>query len=399
MKDSFLFEDHSKYDFIFSNAPFGKTSDSSIYEDAYYGYTSSLEGMFLKHSMNKLAIGGKAVLIVPDGFLLNKTKELIKLRRELLTEFNLHTILSLPQGTFAPYTGVKLSALFFDNLNPEQDIWYYELKTEKPLNKKNQITENDFSDFVELFTKRSKTLNSCLTNKQELLQKEGLSLSIELPLKNDGKDEYVIQDELFVIEKTKHEYDSLLSNYNSLISKNVKTEFITKVTIAELFTTKAGKQLDQSQMNEKGEFPVYGGNGLIGYSNQCNRYEEENIIIGRVGAHCGNVHFVKCQIWLTGNSFSLQLLNKGIVYLPYLVHVLKSLNLNKFGRGSAQASISYSKIKDIEINLPSYKQQIELSEWFEKIEEQKNNLLKSIKLQSDKFSELANYSIVSNCIK
>jgi restriction endonuclease S subunit len=69
------------------------------------------------------------------------------------------------------------------------------------------------------------------------------------------------------------------------------------------------------------------------------------------------------------------------------------------GRGSAQSSISYSKIKDIAISLPTYKQQVELSEWFENMQEHKNNLLKSLQLQGKMFSQLTDYSIVSNCIK
>ncbi len=66
--------------------------------------------MFLKHTINT-ALDGKAVLIVPDGLLSNSTHEFKDLRYQLLTQFNLHSILSLPIGILAPYANVKVRNL------------------------------------------------------------------------------------------------------------------------------------------------------------------------------------------------------------------------------------------------------------------------------------------------
>jgi type I restriction enzyme M protein len=74
------------------------------------------------------------------------------------------------------------------------------------------------------------------------------------------------------------------------------------------------------------------------------------------------------------------------------------LNLNKLARGSAQPSISYAKIKDVEIRLPTYEQQVELSKWFDDIQMQNDKLVEKIESQKDKLNELTNYSIVNNCI-
>ena len=85
--------------------------------------------------------------------------------------------------------------------------------------------------------------------------------------------------------------------------------------------------------------------------------------------------------------------------MPYLAHVLQKLVLKKWAIGSAQPSISYSQIKDIQIALPAFEQQLELNEWFDKIELQNETLVKLLKKQSEKFDELTNLSIASNCVQ
>jgi type I restriction enzyme M protein len=395
--DGLLNDDPKSYDIVLSGIPFGKISNAEKYDYGYYGYTSSLEVMFIKHAMRKLAINGKAALIVPDGFLMNQTKEFEKLRYELLSSFNLHTILSLPQGALGPYAGAKVSVLFFENNMSESHIWYYELKSDKAFRKSNQVSELDFVDFVDSFSIRAESENSCLIDKRDILNKTNLSLALELPKKLNEANNFQVINEISLLDKEKKEFDILLSKYTDLILESKKVNFVEKVTLGDIFKTKAGQPLTKADIKEGGEYPVYGGNGKKGDYNKFN-LDGESIIIGRVGAYCGNVYLINGPIWLTNNSFSVLLDTKIKVHLPYLSHVLRSLDLNKQARGSTQTSISYSSIKDIEITLPAYEQQVELSKWFEKVQSKNNSLLKSIKLQADKFSELCNYTIVSNCI-
>ena len=251
---------------------------------------------------------------------------------------------------------------------------------------------------MELFSKRTQSENSCLVNKYDILNTKELNLALELPKKIIGTNDFQMNDEIAFLQEQKKKFDLLLSNFTDLLKENKKVEFSETMTLGEIFTIKTGKTLNKTEIKMKGRYPVYGGNGIIGYYDQCNR-NNENIIIGRVGAHCGNIHFIKGSIWLTINSFSVNINSSLKVHLPYLAHVLRSLNLNKLARGSAQPSISYSKIKDEKINLPFYNQQIELSEWFDNIEEQKQSLSELLKLQEEQFNKLTCHSIVSNCIK
>ncbi len=396
--DSLLDDDNLQYDIILSAVPFGKISNIDKYEYYYKDCHSNLETMFLKLSMKKLAKGGKSALIVPNSLLFNSSKKFLHIREELLTEFNLHSILSLPSGILSPYTGIKLSVLFFDNSKIEDDIWFYELNTDKPLNKLNQINKQDFEEFIELFPKRTQSQNSYLVNKQDILNTQELNLALELPKKSNDTNNFQMIDELSSIKNKNDEFNKLVSKYSNLVEQNKKVDFQNTFILNDIVTLKSGKALKSDNIKTEGKYPVYGGNGIRGYYDEYN-HEGENIIIGRVGAYCGNVHFTKEPIYLTNNSFILKVNLSQKVYSPYLVHILRSMNLNELARGSAIPAISYAKIKNEKINLPSYKQQVELSEWFEEIENQKQNLSKSLKLQEEQFNKLTNHSIISNCIK
>jgi type I restriction enzyme M protein len=69
--------------------------------------------------------GGRAALVLPDGTLFGEGVK-TRIKEQLLNECNLHTIVRLPNGVFAPYTGIKTNLLFFTKGQPTQEIWYYE---------------------------------------------------------------------------------------------------------------------------------------------------------------------------------------------------------------------------------------------------------------------------------
>ncbi|MEZ8123950.1 MULTISPECIES: N-6 DNA methylase [Vibrio] len=395
--DSLVDTENEKFDIIFATPPFGKVSNNERYSEEYYGDTSSLELMFLKLSMKKLKKNGKSAIIVPDGVLFSSTNELARLRRELLTNFNLHSILSLPSGTLSPYSGVKVSVLFFDNTPAGKDIWFYELATEKSFSKKNQISDSDLIEFVNLFSLRSEGKSSCLVEQQNILNRKGCNLSIEIPRKSTQKKNFDVFDEIERLKEENEKYYISITNFSNTLKRAERVSFDRKVTIGEMFKTRVGQSLKRSEIEAQGNVPVYGANGIIGYYNESNR-DGENILIGRVGAHCGNIYYTTDQIWLTDNSFSVQLHSPNEVHMPYLAHVLRSLELNSFARGSAQPSISFSKIQDIEFNLPSFEQQIELARWFDEMRSQEVRLLESLQFQSDLFSKLVGLSIGDNCI-
>ena len=84
--------------------------------------TADLFLVLIKHILKP---GGRAALVLPDGTLFGERVK-TRLKEQLLTECKLHTIVRLPNGVFAPYTGIKTNLLFFTKGQPTTDVWYYE---------------------------------------------------------------------------------------------------------------------------------------------------------------------------------------------------------------------------------------------------------------------------------
>lgn len=395
--DSLLEVDHSTYDLILTAPPFGKISNISNYQCEFDSYAPSLELMFLKLSMRKLNSGGRAAIIVPEGILFGGSNQHLKIKRDLLTNFNLHTVLSLPSSTLSPYTNIKISVLFFDNCENTDNIWFYELASEKPFSKVRPISDLDLADFVNSFDSRPEGANSYLVSKQEILETEDLNLSFKPPHQIGDGSKFNISDNAALLRAENEDFGVLLSNFTGLLAKDKKAKFVEKVTIGDIFKTRTGQKLNISEFKEMGQIPVYGANGIIGYCNDSNR-NGENILIGRVGAHCGNVYYTNGPIWVTDNSFSIELTSPRKVHLPYLASVLISLDLNKFARGSAQPSISFSKIKDTKVSLPTYEDQVALAKWFEDIRNLESELHASLRLQGRILSQLSDFSVLGNCV-
>ena len=117
-----------KFSLILANPPYGGKLPQQV-QTNFTVRSGATEILFVQHIMANLAKGGRAAVIVPEGVLFRGGPD-VQVRRRLLQEFNLHTILSLPAGCFLPYTGVKANVLFFNREadgRGTQSIWYYEL--------------------------------------------------------------------------------------------------------------------------------------------------------------------------------------------------------------------------------------------------------------------------------
>ncbi|MFG7350915.1 restriction endonuclease subunit S [Shewanella oncorhynchi] len=125
--------------------------------------------------------------------------------------------------------------------------------------------------------------------------------------------------------------------------------------IEEVFTITSGKNLTKKDMQDEGKFPVYGGNGIAGRHNDFN-LGGSNIIIGRVGALCGNVRLVNGDIWVTDNAFFIKEYKEDILK-EYLAKILAVLNLGETANKAAQPVISYKGIKDLAIPYPPLDEQ------------------------------------------
>ena len=111
---------------VLTNPPFGGIEEPGIEQgfpaDVRTKETADLFLVLIKHI---LKANGRAALVLPDGTLFGEGVK-TRIKEQLLAEVNLHTIVRLPNGVFAPYTGIKTNLLFFTKGRPTEAIWYYE---------------------------------------------------------------------------------------------------------------------------------------------------------------------------------------------------------------------------------------------------------------------------------
>ncbi len=115
-----------RVDCIVANPPFGGMEEDGIETNFPAAFrTRETADLFLVLIMHLLKDGGRAAVVLPDGFLFGEGIK-SRIKEKLLTDCNLHTVVRLPNGVFNPYTGIKTNLLFFTKGTPTKDIWFYE---------------------------------------------------------------------------------------------------------------------------------------------------------------------------------------------------------------------------------------------------------------------------------
>jgi len=169
-----------RVDVILTNPPFGGEEEKGVQgnfpEDRQTAETALL---FLQLIMRKLrrrataaGLQGRAGVVVPNGTLFGDGV-CARIKEELIKDFNLHTILRLPNGVFAPYTGIPTNILFFDRSGPTKDVWYYEHPLpdgRKNYTKTQPIQFEEFRPCCEWWTNREENDQAWKVPAKELLE-------------------------------------------------------------------------------------------------------------------------------------------------------------------------------------------------------------------------------------
>ena len=116
---------------------------------------------------------------------------------------------------------------------------------------------------------------------------------------------------------------------------------------------------------EKGTYPVYGGNGIMDYTNDYNA--ENNIIVGRVGAYCGNVFLNKHKCWVSDNAISVQA--NDLVDTKYLFYLMSSLDLHHQHIGGAQPLMTQDIIGGFDVRIPLKRMQKRIADFLSSLDD------------------------------
>jgi len=171
--------DSDRIDIIMTNPPFGGEEERGILsnfpEDMQTAETSLL---FLQLIMRKLKRhlgekrGGRCGLVVPNGLLFGDGVA-ARVKERLLRNFNLHTIVRLPKGVFAPYTSIDTNVMFFEQGEPTNEIWYYQLSPpegRKQYTKTNPVKFEDFEPVLAWWEHRNQNENAWSVPLSEIIK-------------------------------------------------------------------------------------------------------------------------------------------------------------------------------------------------------------------------------------
>ncbi|PNQ80776.1 restriction endonuclease subunit S [Paenibacillus sp. F4] len=146
---------------------------------------------------------------------------------------------------------------------------------------------------------------------------------------------------------------------------------------------KSGTSIDSVNINESGEYRVYGGGELRGYTEDYT-HDGEYVIVGRQGANCGQATYVSGKFWATEHAV---VVSTKKVEVNWLYYILKSMNLNQYSISAAQPGIAVSTILKLIIPHPPMEEQKELLSYLIKYDEEISHLINNTALQIQKLKE------------
>jgi len=188
-------QEKDRFDVVLTNPPFGGKERKEVQQN-FPIKTGETAFLFLQHFIKILTAGGKAGIVIKNTFLSNTDNASVSLRKHLLENCNLHTVLDLPGGTFLG-AGVKTIVLFFEKGVPTRKIWYYQLNLDRNLGKTNPLNEGDLAEFVTLQKTKADSDNSWTVNVADI-NTDTFNLSVKNP---NAKEEAPLRDPKEILDE------------------------------------------------------------------------------------------------------------------------------------------------------------------------------------------------------
>ncbi len=363
-----------KFDIVITNMPFSQKTDNG---NLYYNGLAKKNGdaICVLHCLQALKQGGRMALVVPEGFLFRK--DIAKVREFLLSKCKLQSVISLPQGTFLPYTGVKTDILYFTNAheqNNQKSYWYFDIKNigytldnhRKKIKGKNDLNKLAESDF-----KRAE--------KNDDIKENMLEIGFEVvDLENVKKNDWNLVGSLYreVISGKKYDIVKLkdiifdIKDGGTPPRKNDDSDkyfggdinwCVVKDIKPEIFDT-------NEKLTE------------LGLKNCSAKIWETDSIIISLGATIGNVGIAK-KPTATKQGLSGIVVDKTKVLPKYLYYILVASkeDIRNMATGATILEVRPTRlINTLKIPLPSLKEQQKIIDEIEKQEKEKEQLKQRI---------------------
>lgn len=214
------FSDKNQVDVIVTNPPYGGIEEDGVSTNfAKEFQTKETADLFMALLMEKLSDNGRAGIVLPDSILFGDgVKNNIKAK--LLKEFNLHTIVRLPEGVFAPYTSITTNLLFFNrDSNGTKEIWYYDLELpegQARFTKTNPIKRQHFNQIKQWWNNRVENEHAWLVKVEDL---KNYNMDIKNPNKIDETESYTIEEIITKMKELTKDNSDILSKLEGILNE------------------------------------------------------------------------------------------------------------------------------------------------------------------------------------
>ena len=128
LRDVLDYTEDDQFEVVLMNPPYGGSEKADVKNHFPADLASSeTADLFMSVIMYRLKKSGRAAVILPDGFLFGTDNAKVNIKKKLLSDFNLHTVIRMPDSVFSPYTSITTNILFFDRTGPTKETWLYRL--------------------------------------------------------------------------------------------------------------------------------------------------------------------------------------------------------------------------------------------------------------------------------
>jgi len=224
LKDVLDYTEDDAFDVVLMNPPYGGSEKAEVKNHFPADLASSeTADLFMSVIMYRLKQGGRAAVILPDGFLFGTDNAKLNIKKKLLSEFNLHTVVRMPGSVFSPYTSITTNILFFDRTGPTKETWFYRLDMPegyKHFSKTKPMKLEHFDPVAEWWNDR-KPLNVEGFDKARCYTAEELSVDLGYNLDQCGfpHEEEEILDPLDLIHRYQEERASLNAEIDRVLAE------------------------------------------------------------------------------------------------------------------------------------------------------------------------------------
>ncbi|MDK0537451.1 N-6 DNA methylase [Clostridium perfringens] len=297
------YDEDDEVDIVITNPPFGGKEEKGIPANFPKIFkTNETADLFLVYIMKILSEKGRAAIVLPDGSLFGKSTIKTRIKKKLLEEFNLHTIVRLPKDVFSPYTDIATNILFFEKGKKTEKVWYYEHQMPenmKHYSKTKPIKYEEFEAEKAWWNSRVESENAWQVSIEEII-----SNNYDLDFSNPRKKNKGLNSPEEIIELVKEHQKVIDSTASDLLNRLEKLNInkdIEKIKLNELMK-KSTEQIELEPNNTYQQVTVkLWGKGVIERnkvkgatiaSKKRNVVRENQLIFSKIDARNGAIGIV-----------------------------------------------------------------------------------------------------------